>query len=117
MQTYLQCIKMKVSSIVSGSRFAFLKRARKAVVAVNPRLNAKLEWVNGFSSSKTASSQGRSHLISALMIRVGIPQKKRKAQSKSVIHVEVLHHGVNILRQYQWSSAYRMWRSLASHDA
>jgi hypothetical protein len=67
-----------------------LKRARKAVAAVKPRLNAKLEWVNGFSSSKTASSQGKPHLISTLMIRVGIPQKNRKAQSRSVIHDEVL---------------------------
>ena len=65
---------------------------------VKPRLNAKLEWVNGFSSSKTASSQGKSHLISALMIRVGMPQKNRKAQSKSVIHCEVLLHGVNGLQ-------------------
>jgi len=90
MQTYLQCIKIKVSSIVRGSRPAFLKRARKAVVAVNSRLNAKLGWVNGFSSSKTASSQGKSHMISVLTIRVGIPQKNRKAQSKSVIQAEVL---------------------------
>lgn len=89
-QTYLQCIKMKVSSMVRGSRPAFLKRARKAVVAVKPRLNAKLGWVNGFSSSKTASSHGRSHMISVLIIRVGMPQKNRKAQSKSVIQADVL---------------------------
>lgn len=108
---------MKVSSIVRGSRSAFLKRARKAVVAVSPRLNAKLGCVNGFSSSKTASSHGKSHLISALMIRVGIPQKNRKAQSKRVIHVEVLWNGVNPLRQHVSSDAYRMWHSLASHNA
>lgn len=85
---------MNVSSIVSGSRSTFLKRARKAVDVVKPRLNAKLEWVNGFSSSKTASSQGKSHLISALIIRVGIPQKNKNAQSRSVIHDEVLLHSI-----------------------
>ena len=90
MYEHLQCIKMKVSSIVRGSRSAFLKRARKAVVAVRARLNAKFEWVNGFSSSKTASSQGKSHMISVLTIRVGIPQKNKKAQSKSVIQADVL---------------------------
>lgn len=89
-QIHLRCIKMNVSSMVRGSRSAFLKSAWKAVFAVNPRLNAKLEWVNGFSSSKIASSQGKSHLISAPVIRVGMPQKNRKAQSKSMIHVEVL---------------------------
>jgi len=67
-----------------------LKRARKADGAVSPRLNTKLGWVNGSASSKTASSHGKSHVISALTIRVGIPQKNRNAQSKSVIQVEVL---------------------------
>ena len=76
--------------MVRGSRSALLKRAWKAVFAVSPRLNAKLEWVNGFSSSKIASSQGKSHLISVPAIRVGMPQKNRKAQSKSVTQVEVL---------------------------
>ena len=89
-QTYLQCIKMKVSSMVRGSRPASLKRARKAADVVNSRLNAKLGRVNGFSSSKTASSQGKSHMISVLTIRVGIPQKNKKAQSKSVIQADVL---------------------------
>ena len=86
---YLRCIKMKVSNIERGSRPA-LKRARNAVIAVNSRLKAKLGWVNGFSSSKTASSQGKSHMISVLMIRVGIPQKNRKAQSRSATQAEVL---------------------------
>jgi hypothetical protein len=114
---YSQCVKMNVSSIVRGSRSAFLKRALKAVAAVNPRLNAKLEWVNGFSSSKTASSQGKSHLISALMIRVGIPQKNRKAQSRSVTHDEMLCNSVKGLQRFQLSVSYRMWLSLASHDS
>jgi hypothetical protein len=81
---------MKVSSIVRGRLSVPLKSARKAVSAVHPRLKAKPECVKGSSSSKTASSQGKSHMISTLTMRVGIPQKKRKAQSKSAIHVEVL---------------------------
>ena len=81
---------MKVSSIVSGSLSVHLKRARKAVRAVKPLPNAKLKCVNGSFSSKTASSHGKSHLISELTIRVGMPQKNRNAQSNSAIQFDVL---------------------------
>ena len=89
-QSHPQCIKMKVSSIVRGRLSVPFKSARKAFSVVHSRLKAKLECVNGSTSSKTASSQGKSHVISAVTMRVGIPQKNRNAQSKSAIQFDVL---------------------------